>query len=283
MAFCQNCGAQVSGAFCNQCGTPAPGVGGPAQAVPAAAPPPVMAQQPAMAQPGMMPPPVGPRKTSPLVWILVVVLGIFLLGFIGVVGTGFFVAHKLHQAGIDSDSIRRNPAAVAARLAALANNQVDVVNEDDNAGTITLRDKKTGKTVTMSFDQAKGGKFSFSAEGDDGKTATMEFGGSGKLPSWVPSYPGSTPQFNVSAHGDGSNGQGEGGNFTFTTDDPAARVLQFYQEKAKDLGMKVNMNTTAGDAGMVIASDDNSHKSLTAIVGVDGGKTTVNVTYGSKM
>jgi len=283
MAFCQNCGAQVSGAFCNQCGTPAPGGGGPAQAVPAAAPPPVMAQQPAMAQPGMMPQPVGPRKTSPLVWILVVVLGIFLLGFIGVVGTGFFVAHKLHQAGIDSDSIRRNPAAVAARLAALANNQVDVVNEDDNAGTITLRDKKTGKTVTMSFDQAKGGKFSFSAEGDDGKTATMEFGGSGKLPSWVPSYPGSTPQFNVSAHGDGSNGQGEGGNFTFTTDDPAARVLQFYQEKAKDLGMKVNMNTTAGDAGMVIASDDNSHKSLTAIVGVDGGKTTVNVTYGSKM
>jgi hypothetical protein len=43
------------------------------------------------------------------------------------------------------------------------------------------------------------------------------------------------------------------------------------------------MNTTAGDAGMVIASDDSSHRSLTAIVGVDDGKTTVNVTYGSKM
>jgi hypothetical protein len=235
-----------------------------------------------MAQPGMMPPPVAARKTSPLVWILVVVLGLFLLGFIGVVGTGFFVAHKLHQAGIDSDSLRRNPAAAAARLAALASNTVDVVNEDDDAGTITLRDKQTGKTMTMSFDQAKGGKFSFSAQGDDGKTATMEFGGGGKAPSWVPTYPGSTPQFNITAHGDGANGAGDGGNFTFTTNDSAARVLQFYQEKAKDMGMKVNLTTTTNDAGMVIATDESSEKSLTAIVGRDGSNTTVNVTYGSK-
>ena len=228
-------------------------------------------------------PAAAPRKTSPLVWILIVIVGIFLLGFIGVVGTAFFIGHKLHQAGLDSETIRRNPAAVAARIAAMANKDVDVVSEDDNAGTITLRDKKTGKNVTLSFDQAKGGKFSFSAEGDDGKVATMEFGGGGKLPSWVPSYPGSTPQFNISAHGENSASEGEGGNFTFTTSDPAARVLQFYQEKAKDMGMKVNMTTTTADAGMVIASDDSSHKSLTAIVGVDGGKTTVNVTYGSKM
>lgn len=278
MAFCSNCGAQVSGAFCNQCGTPASAPGG------MPAPPPAMQQAPP-AQPGMMMPPpavAGARKTSPIVWILVVVLGIFLLGILGVLGTGFFVAHKLHQAGIDSDTIRRNPAAVAARIAALAGNQ-DIVSEDDNAGTITLRDRQTGKTVTMSFDQAKGGKFSFTAQGDDGKTATMEFGGgSGKLPSWIPSYPGSSPQFNITARGDSSDGAGEGGNFTFTTSDPAARVLSFYQEKAKDMGMRVNLTTTTSDAGMVIASDDSNNRSLTAIVGNDSGKTTVNVTYGAK-
>ncbi len=113
--------------------------------------------------------------------------------------------------------LRRNPAAAAARIAALASNHVDIVIEDDNAGTLTLRDRRTGKTVTMChLDQAKGGKFSFSAEGDDGKTATMEFGGAGgKIPSWVPSYPGSSPQFNITARGEDGNGTGEGGNFTF--------------------------------------------------------------------
>ncbi len=216
---------------------------------------------------------MAPRKTSPLVWILVAVVGLFVLGFIAVVGTGYFIARK----------ISRNPAAVAARLAAMANKNVDVVSEDDGAGTITLRDRQTGKTVTMTFDQAKGGKFSLSAEGDDGKTATMEFGASsGSLPSWVPSYPGSSPQFNITARGDTNDGSGEGGNFTFTTNDTSSRVLSFYQDKAKDMGMKVNLTSTAGDAGMVVATDEDSHRSLTAIVGSDSGKTTVNVTYGAK-
>ncbi len=216
----------------------------------------------------------GPRRTSPLVWILVAVLGLFVLGFVAVVGTTLFVAR----------TVARNPAAAAARLAALANKNMDVVSENDNAGTITLRDRRTGKTVTMSFDQARGGKFSMSAVGDDGKTATLDFGGGGggKLPSWVPAYPGSSPQFNVTARGDGGNGSGEGGNFTFTTSDEGAHVLQFYEDKAKELGMTVKLNTTTADAGMVIATDEANQRTLTAIVGSSGGSTTANITYGSK-
>lgn len=221
--------------------------------------------------PVQMAPPA--RKTHPIVWVLVAVIGIFILGFIGVVGTTLFIARK----------VARNPAAVAARLAALANKNMDVVSEDDNAGTITLRDRRTGKTVTMSFDQARGGKFSVSAEGDDGKVATMEFGsGSGKLPSWVPSYPGSSPQFNISARGQDNDGAGEGGNFSFTTSDPASQVMKFYQDKAHDLGMTVKLNTTTTNAGMVIASDEANERTLSAIIGSEGGNTTVNVTYGAK-
>lgn len=228
-----------------------------------------------------MPPPPVSRGTSPFVWIIVIVLGIFVLGFIGLLGTGFFVAHKLHQAGLDTDLMRRNPAAAVARMAAMANKNVDIVNEDDNAGTLTVRDRNTGKTMTLNFDQAKNGHFTFSAEDENGKTATMTFG-AGKLPSWVPSYPGSTPQMNISATGDSADGSGEGGNFTYTTSDPASKVLAFYQDKAKDMGMKVNMTTTTADAGMVIATDDATHRSITAIIGNSDGKTTVNITYGAK-
>ena len=225
------------------------------------------------AQPMPMPMAPATRKTNPIVWILVAVVGLFVLGFLAVVGTTLFIAR----------TVARNPAAAAARLAALANKNMDVVSEDDHAGTITLRDRRTGKTVTMTFDQARGGKFSVSAEGDDGKVATMEFGsGNSKLPSWVPSYPGSSPQFNITARGQDNDSSGEGGNFSFTTSDPASQVMKFYEDKARDLGMTVKLNTTTTNAGMVIATDEANERTLSAIVGSEGGNTTVNVTYGAK-
>src|SRR6185503_5605157 len=117
--------------------------------------------------------------------------------------------------------------------------------------------KKTGKEVTMTFDQAKSGRVSFSAEDDNGKTATVEIGGSNvKLPSWVPSYPGATIQANITARGDSVNGTGEGGNFSFTTKDAASKVLSYYQDKAKEQGFKVNLNAATGDGGTFIASDE---------------------------
>lgn len=278
MAFCTTCGAQVTGAFCNKCGTPAAASGGAAMPAP---PPPPVAAAPVMAQQMPMPAPVVRSGMSPLVWILVIIGGLFVLGIIGVVGTGFFVAHKLHQAGLSTDLMQRNPAAAVARMAAMANKDVEIVGEDDNLGTLTVRDRHTGKTTTMNFDQAKNGNFTFSAKDEDGKTASMTFGG-GQTPSWVPAYPGATQQANITASGEGKDGIGEGGNVTYTTTDSAARVLSFYSDKAKELGMKVNMTTTTADGGMIIATDEANHRSLSAIIGTDGGKTTANITYGVK-
>lgn len=277
MAFCTSCGAQVNGAFCNQCGTP---VGQQAAAAPppppplpaAATPMPGAYAQPAYGQPVPMPP-VQARKTSPIVWILVGIFAfIVICGIIAVSALGMFVHH-----------VARNPAAAIARMAALANKDVEVVNENEGNGTITLRDKHTGKIVTMSFDDAKNGKFSFSAQDDNGKTATMEFGGGpAKFPSWVPKYPGSEAMGTFSVKGTDNNGSGQGGNFTYSTSDSPSKVLQFYQDKAKDLGLKVNLTTTTGEGGMIVATEEPENRSLTVIVGEDSGKTTVNVTYGEK-
>jgi hypothetical protein len=280
MAFCTNCGAQVTGAFCNQCGTPVAGAAGRAQA---SAPPQMSPAN--MTQPPPMPMPAGPvpRKTSPLVWILVAVLGLFVLGFIGVVGTGFFLVHKARQAGIDPDLMRRNPGLAVGKLIAAANPDAEVVSTNDAAGTITVRDKKTGKVVTMTFDQAKSGGLKFSAQDENGQTANIEIGGdANKLPSWIPAYPGSSGQGTFSIRGNANDGSGEGGNFTFTTKDPASKVMSFYQDKAKDLGMKADLTTTADKGGMIVASDPDGTRSLTVVVGESSGETTVNVTYGRK-
>src|SRR6266540_2136466 len=157
MAFCTSCGATVQGAFCQQCGTPASAAAGqpatPQYAAPAAAP-------------AMTGAPVK-RKTSPIVWILVVILGLFVLCVMGVVAAGFFVA--------------RNPGMVMGKLITAGNPNVEVLSTDVGAKTMRIRDKQTGKEVTISFDDVKNGRIKFSATGDDGQTASMELGeGTGK-------------------------------------------------------------------------------------------------------
>ena len=80
MAFCTSCGSEVKGSFCGQCGAPAPGSGAqPPQQQPANFPAPGV---PASAAPAA----TVSKGTSPLVWILVAVAGIFVLGIISVVG-----------------------------------------------------------------------------------------------------------------------------------------------------------------------------------------------------
>ena len=98
------------------------------------------------------------RKTSPLVWVLVIILGLFLLGAIAVVGTGLFIVHKVRQAGFDPELMRQNPGLAITKMIAKANPDVDVLNTDESSGKITVRDKKTGKVVTMTFDEAKNSK-----------------------------------------------------------------------------------------------------------------------------
>ena len=279
MAFCTNCGATINGAFCTQCGRPAGAAAPPPPAAPPA--PPVAAYQPPpMGQPPL--PPVaapGQRRTSPMVWVLVIVLGLFVLGGATIAGLSFFVVHKVRQAGIDPDLMRRNPGLAISRMVAAVNPDIQVLNTDDSAGTITVRDRRTGKVTTLTFDQARNGRFSVTAQDDQGKNATLEFGGSAKgIPDWVPSYPGgSAPQgtYSVSAE----NGK-VGGNFTFTTTDSPDRVLSFYLDKCKELGLRTT-NISSPTGGSVIGRDDTDRRTLAVFVG-NGSPTGVNVTYSVK-
>jgi len=221
-----------------------------------------------------------PRQTSPLVWVLVIILGLFVLGFIGVVGTGYFLVHKARQAGFDPALMSRNPGLAVAKLVTAVNPDAEVIRTDDAAGTITVRDRTNGKVLTFSFDDVRNGKFNMRVEGEDGKTAAVEVGSANaKLPSWVPAYPGSTAQGTFSITGSSSDGSGEGGNFTFTTPDSPSKVMAFYQDKAKELGMTANLNTNTADGGMLIAAGEDNQRTLTVVVGKGSPDTTVNLTY----
>ena len=139
-----------------KCGTPvgtsaAPAQPGPSPVAPAPAAPVKQAAPPR-------------KKTSPLVWVLVGLLGLFLLVGIGVVAGGFFLVHKAKQAGLDPSLWEKNPGLAATKMITAMNPDVQVLKTDEDKGLITLRDKKTGKVYTMDFEAVKEGRIKFQEE-----------------------------------------------------------------------------------------------------------------------
>jgi hypothetical protein len=226
---------------------------------------------------------VAPAKkgTSPIIWILGIVGGLFILGILVVALAVTFVVHKAKQAGLDPELMRNNPGLAISKMAAMANPDIDVLSTNDRAGTITVRDRKTGKVDTLTFDDVKNGHFKMSVQ-ENGKTTSLDFSGNGaaKLPSWVPGYPGATAKgggFSMTASGE----NGDAGNFAFTTSDSADRVQSFYEGKAHEMNMQVEATVASGFGTVIKLTDPGTHHTI-AVTIVGTNPTTVNVTYASK-
>jgi hypothetical protein len=265
MAFCTQCGATLKGAFCTQCGTRA-GV--------AVSPAPEPSASPAAPQDAAPLPPAaaGPprRKTNPIVWVLVIVLGVFGLGFLAMVGGGLFLAHKVRQEG----------AGVAiAKILAAVNPNLEVVRTNEAAGTVTLRERDTGKEFSISIDAARNGRFSLDVQEGD-KAASIEIGGDARIPDWVPQYPGSRPKQLFSAKGESEREAGEAGSFTFNTPDPASQVIDFYEQKARESGLPVRLDSR----GTLVAGDrEERGRGYKVVTRENSGETFVSVTFGRKL
>jgi hypothetical protein len=258
MAYCMQCGAALSGAFCTQCGArtgqaAAPGV----PAAPAAVP--------------------AKRRTSPIVWVLVILVGLFGIGALAVVGTGAFVIHKARQAGVDSELWRTNPGLAVGKMAEAFNRNLEVVRTNERDGTVTLRDRNTGKQFSINIDSARRGSFSLRAE-EDGKEATVEIGGDVKVPAWVPHYPGSHPEGGISARGSSDHDSGEGGFFTFKTPDSREKVVEFYRQKAHEMDLQLR----AAAFGTVIAGSEDHGDFLKVVAVEESDQTKVTVAYKRK-
>ena len=155
MAFCSSCGKQVTGTFCANCGSQ---VG----AASSAAPPATAVAAP----PG--------KGISPIVWILGIIAGIFVLGMLVLIGGGLFVAHKVKQAGFDPALWQKNPGVAAAKMIAATNPDVSVVSVNEREGVITLKDKKPGPNAPEVFEDDPHG-IAFSRDGK--ALATSGYGG----------------------------------------------------------------------------------------------------------
>ncbi len=209
--------------------------------------------------------------------------------------------HKARQAGLDPDLMRHNPGLAVGKLLAATNPDLEVISVDDGQGRITIKQKSSGKTMTMTFDDAKHGRFTFRedgkdavtleahGEGDTGSlqmksgTESMTFGANqGKLPSWIPAYPGGSALNTFSMSGK----DGAAANFQFSTADGVKDVVAFYERGLKDNGFKITATSTGessgGSGGLVTAEDAANKRSVMVAVGTNGKGTAVTVTYSQK-
>jgi hypothetical protein len=244
-----------------------------------------------MATPSQGPPPVPPKKISPVVWIISAIFGLILLAGIVMVAGGLFVANKIHKAVA-------NPALAAAKMIAAANPDVEILSSDDRAGTVTFKDKKDGKVITLNFDQIKEGKLTFEEDGkkvtvatsndglniagSDGSTVQIGGNASAKLPDWLPAYPGASTQGTFAMQGANE----AAATVSFTTKDPIDNVAKFYQDSFKKAGFTTSANMMQQDgktAGGMISAESGDKKK-TAVVNIAAGDdaATVGITYSDK-
>ncbi|MFN0166758.1 MAG: hypothetical protein ACKV22_10035 [Bryobacteraceae bacterium] len=195
----------------------------------------------------------------------------------------------------------KNPAMAAAKLAAALDPNIEVVSTDESNGTITLRDKKDGKTITVNFEDLKKGKIIFEDEkGEVVQLRTQSEGGGGsleietpegkarfgagdaKLPAWLPAYPGTSPKSSFSMRGD----KKDAAMVQLTTKDSVDQVAAFYEDALKKAGFKVTRTTLGSDGKSIInltGSDDAKARTANVTVTPTGNsETMVNLMYEAK-
>jgi len=198
------------------------------------------------------------KGLHPLAWvgigcgvILVIIITAVLVG-------GFFLARTVKDVAQDFED---NPGLAAARFIVKASPELEEVDVDEDAGTMTVRNKKTGELITVNFDDVAEGRFSWTTDGEeeftidvseaeDGTVRIESSDGEGfalttgaavseEIPEWVPVYPGTDPE----NRGTMKTTDSLNGNFTLKTGDTVAEVLDFFRNELKESGFQVNVST----------------------------------------
>lgn len=248
-------------------------------------------------------PPTPPSPATPatrkglttLQWVLIVLGSIFVLMTGACVACGLAINSFIGNVASDFEA---NPAKAAAEMAVRMNPELELVSSDDDAGTMTVRNKETGEEITLDFSDIADGSFSFRTEegemsvsaesggitavGPGGQVTTFGSTGDIDLPAWVERYPGAE----TAESGFASSSTDEvSGMFTVVTDDAVDAVTAWYRERLEGLGYEVQVTTASGPEGAssyVVATLAEPERSQTVVVSRLDGRTQVAIQYGGK-
>ncbi|MBN1880398.1 hypothetical protein JW823_09840 [bacterium] len=240
------------------------------------------------------------KGLSPLAWVGIGCGAILLIALVVVFAGGVFVAHKMKDVAGD---FKENPEMAAARLIVRMNPEIEEVDHDEDAGTITIREKKTGKTVTANFEDIKEGKMTL--RGENGETITFDAdkngeGGSMKVtseegswemasgtqaedvPDWIPLPDGVAPGGHTSMKSD----DGIAGGLMIKSNDSIETVMNFYQSELDGNGFQTTTHKITGDSGdsaVVSGISESTGRSVTVSISKEEETTICSITYSEKM
>ena len=258
--------------------------------------------EPSYQTPPPPPPPTGPapkKGLSPLAWVGIGCGAIVVLGLIAM---AVAVTMGVSWLGGKAKEFEENPAMATAKLMVAANPEIELVEADDDAGTITVRNKETGEVLTVNLEDVEEGRISFESEGEtvtmgmeegedgegaftvrdsEGKaTFRVGAGGEDQIPSWVPRYEDVEIQGTFHSQSEGETT----GSFSFETADAVEEVMDFYAEALEDEGLgETGRNTyqSNGTRGGTLTGEGDG-RTVSLMISSEGGKTQVVVTYNQK-
>jgi hypothetical protein len=236
--------------------------------------------------------PVQGKKGLPvLAWIAIGCGGLVVLAGIAFTVLGWLAVGKMKDVASDFED---NPTKATAELVVRMNPDLEMVESDDDAGTITVREKSSGKVVTMNYEDIEEGRISFESEEgrveitgqgqggegvmtistDEGET---RIGGGGAIPDWVPAHPATTARQSLLRS---TGPAGDNGQASFTVDAAADDVAAFYKAELEEAGYTVSVTTYSGNEGSVsVVSGQKDSGTIVASVREAEGQVEVAVQY----
>jgi len=233
-------------------------------------------------------------------WVGIGCAALVMVVLIVVMVGGFFVARKVQDVAADFEE---NPALATARMIVKLNPELEEVSTDEEAGTMTIRNTKTGEKITVNFEDIEEGRFSFTTDegeitvdasemkesgslkvtNEDGEVVLSTGGAvSDDVPSWVPVYPGSEPTSRHTMRTD----EEQTGGFELETSASVKEALDFYRAALEGEGFEVSMNTFTQDeseGGMVNGSHGDKGRNVVAIFSAEGGgPTKIVISYSER-
>lgn len=231
----------------------------------------------------------GKKGLGPVAWIAigcgVLVVVVVLAGTVG----GLFLAKK--GKGF-VEEFKENPARKTAETAVRMNPQLELVDSDDSE--MTVRDKATGETVTVRYEDWEEGKIQF--ESDDGEDVTLDLGAAGEesgvltvtdekgnratygamgsddVPAWVPG-PGYS---GADEHGTNALVVRDGeisGSGWMTTGDDWDEVAAYFETEFEELGIEPQRNESSGPQGhtLILSGEAGERWLMVNLTEQDGG------------